>query len=438
MTDPRTLLTGSPYVGYAYAYPHKTAYRPLRPPVPLSQAWAGEDRGALFLYVHVPFCEMRCAFCNLFTRANPREDLTSRYLDALARQAERVRAAIPDARFVRFAVGGGTPTFLDVEGLETVFRVARATGAELGGLPVSVETSPGTAEPEKLALLRAHGVTRVSLGVQSFLEGETAAIARPQPADVLESALQRLRAARFPTLNLDLIYGLPGQTVNSWLASVHAALAYSPEEIYLYPLYVRALTGLGRAQASWDDVRLTCYREARALLLERGYVQVSMRMFRTAHAPADEGPVYCCQEDGMIGLGCGARSYTRGLHYSSEYAVQVRGVAAIIEDYVSRPAEAFDRADHGFVLDSDEQRRRYLIQSLLQADGLARADYTSRFGTNAVEDFPQLRELEALGLATLTADRMRLTESGLERSDAIGPWLYSERVTRLTEEYTWR
>src|SRR5512134_3564067 len=92
------LLTGSPYAGYTYAYPHKTAYRPLERAEPLRRVWSDERRDALFLYVHIPFCEMRCGFCNLFTQAQPREDFVAAYLKTLQRQAERVASAIGDAR----------------------------------------------------------------------------------------------------------------------------------------------------------------------------------------------------------------------------------------------------------------------------------------------------------------------------------------------------
>src|SRR5262249_17552329 len=151
-------------------------------------------------------------------------------------------------------------------------------GADLHAAPVSVETSPATAEPDKLALLRDRGVKRVSIGVQSFVEPEVAAAGRPQKTADVQDALGRLRAAGFPTLNLDLIYGLPGQTVTSWLASVGAALRWRPEELYLYPLYVRPLTGLGNARLDAEDIRPACYREARARLLDAGYEQVSMRL----------------------------------------------------------------------------------------------------------------------------------------------------------------
>lgn len=394
------LLTGAPYVGYSYAYPHKTAYRPLAAPVPLADAWAAEGRQALFLYLHVPFCEMRCGFCNLFTQAQPRQDFVTDYLAALERQARRTAAALGKTQFARCAIGGGTPTQLDCPQLERLFAIAeRILGADLAAVPVSVEASPETTTTDKLALLRRHGVTRLSLGVQSFIEVEAHAVGRPQQTARVREALNAIRHAGFPVLNIDLIYGLAHQTVATWLDSLQQALAYRPEELYLYPLYVRPLTGLGRSDREWDDIRLHCYREGRALLLDEDYEQVSMRMFRRTSAPLDAGPVYCCQEDGMVGLGCGARSYTRGLHYSSEYAVGARGVRAILAAYVARPETAFATIDYGFALDAAEQRRRYVVQSLLTVEGLDAAAYARRFGSRPAADFPELAELAALGLA---------------------------------------
>ena len=440
MSTLAALLEDTPYVSYAYAYPHKSAYRRLRPAVPLADAWAGERRDALFLYVHVPFCEMRCGFCNLFTTADPR-GLDAVYLDALAREAFAVRDALGRATFARMAIGGGTPTYLDMAGLHRLFDLAEQTfGVDAHAIPVSVETSPHTATPERLRALRSRGADRISIGVQSFLDREAHAAGRPQCTAEVHAALGRIRAANFPILNVDLIYGLPGQTEASWLQSIDAALQYAPEELYLYPLYVRPLTGLDRTRtgASLKDHRLPLYRAGRERLLAAGYAQVSMRMFRAPHAPAEDGPVYCCQEDGMVGLGCGARSYTRALHYSSEYAVGASGVRAILADYAARPKKGFATIEHGYRLDGEDQRRRYVIQSLLQRPGLDCAAYAARFGSAVDDDLPQLGELVALGLAERGPATLRLNARGLERSDAIGPWLYSAAVRRLSEEYTLR
>ena len=132
-------LASAPAFGaYAYAYPHKTAYRRLDPPVPLADVWRDEPVDSLALYVHVPFCEWRCGFCNLFTQSRPRPEVVQAYVGALARQAAVVRRALPArARFTRLAIGGGTPTYLDAAGLERVFDLADDLGAS--GLPTSVE-----------------------------------------------------------------------------------------------------------------------------------------------------------------------------------------------------------------------------------------------------------------------------------------------------------
>lgn len=439
MTPLPSLSAEPAYVGYSYAYPHKTAYRPLRPPVPLKQAWKDERRDALFLYLHVPFCEMRCGFCNLFTLTRPKEGWVDAYLAALRRQAVRVRAALGEVRFARVAVGGGTPTFLDTDQLAELFDIGEEIlGADFHAVPVAVETSPKTATPDKLALLRDRGVQRVSIGVQSFLDDEVAAAGRPQHRAEVETALEQIRSAGFPILNIDLIYGLPRQTVSSWLISVRSALRWRPEELYLYPLYVRPLTGLEHAHRGEDDIRPACYREARDLLRDAGYVQISMRMFRARHAQAVEGPVYCCQEDGMVGIGCGARSYTRNLHYATEYAVRAPSIREILANYIARPDEAFDWADYGFHLGPEEQRRRFVIQSLLWCEGLTLTAYRNRFGTDVFDDLPELGELEPLGLAVRDPERLSLTAEGVERSDSLGPCLYSEAVRERMGEYAWR
>ncbi|AVZ76522.1 coproporphyrinogen III oxidase [Streptomyces lunaelactis] len=428
-----------PYQSYVYAYPHKTAYRPFpeggRPA--LSERWAGERKDALSLYLHIPFCEVRCGFCNLFTRIGAPDELTTRYLDALDRQGTAVRDALGDDEPVRFAAaafGGGTPTFLTAGELDRLCDIAeKRMGADLRAVPLSVETSPATATADRLTVLVERGATRLSIGVQSFVDEEARAAVRPQRRADVESALARIRDARTPVLNIDLIYGIAGQTERTWRLSLDAALAWQPEELYLYPLYVRPLTGLGRAgetaDRAWDAQRLRLYREGRDHLLSHGYEQVSMRMFRRSDAPPQGPDDYACQTDGMIGLGCGARSYTSTLHYSFDYAVDMREIRGIIDTYTA--TEDFSRAEVGREVDEDEARRRHLLQSLLRAEGMEVAGYRERFGRHPVEDFPsELDHFGSLGWLDESAgpDRLRLSADGLAYSDALGPELFSPAV----------
>ncbi|GGV73150.1 STM4012 family radical SAM protein [Streptomyces griseoloalbus] len=438
----------SPYRSYVYAYPHKTAYRALPERPRLSTLWATEPKDALSLYLHIPFCEVRCGFCNLFTRIGAPDGLTGAYLDALDRQAAAVRDALGERDPVRFATaafGGGTPTFLTAAELERLCDIAEhRMGADLRAVPLSVEASPATATTDRLEVLAARGTTRLSLGVQSFDDTEARAAVRPQRRADVEAALGRIRDARIPVLNIDLIYGIDGQTEQTWLRSLDAALAWHPEELYLYPLYIRPLTGLGRrageTDPAWDTQRLRLYRLGRDHLLAHGYEQQSMRMFRRADAPPQGADDYACQTDGMIGLGCGARSYTAGLHYSFDYAVGMHEIRGIIDDYVSRPAADFAHAEYGRRMDTGEARRRHLLQSLLQAAGLDIADYRARFDGRAPKD-DFAAELSRFAARGWLADDgpgatvLRLTPEGLAHSDAIGPELFSPAVRDAMAAY---
>jgi oxygen-independent coproporphyrinogen III oxidase len=156
---------------------------------------------------------------------------------------------------------------------------------------------------------------------------------------------------------------------------------------------------------------------------------VSMRMFRRTDAPPQGADDYACQTDGMIGLGCGARSYTSTLHYSFDYAVDMREIRGIIDTYTA--TQDFSRAEVGREVDEDEARRRHLLQSLLQAEGMEVAGYRERFGRHPVEDFRfELDRFAALGWLDESAapDRLRLTAEGLAYSDAVGPELFSPAV----------
>jgi oxygen-independent coproporphyrinogen-3 oxidase len=140
----------------------------------------------------------------------------------------------------------------------------------------------------------------------------------------------------------------------------------------------------------------------------------------------------------MVGLGCGARSYTREVHYSNEYAVGTNGVREIIEHYAANSAEDFSVADYGFELSEDEQRRRFVIKSLLRSEGLSFNGYGERFGADPLEDFSELQVLLDEGLAISVDRQLRLSQRGLELSDAVGPWLYSALVHKLIESHELR
>ena len=140
----------------------------------------------------------------------------------------------------------------------------------------------------------------------------------------------------------------------------------------------------------------------------------------------------------MAGLGAGARSYTREVHYCTEYAVGRSGIMDIISDYIGRSDVQHSSAVYGCRLSGEEQRRRYVIKSLLRVPGLSASDYEAWCGGDCRADFPQLAGLEETGLAIWSDGTLTLTDAGFERADTIGPWLYSADVEEEMRHYAFR
>ena len=307
-------------------------------------------------------------------------------------------------------------------------------------MEIGVEASPETLDEEKVAVLRQLGFRRLSLGIQSFVEAELRHVNRRFRFAQNRAAVATIGRARFPFFNIDLIYGLPGQTEASWRYSLEAALDSPANSLFLYPLYVRPLTGLDRrgdlppVPSPSEMGRL--YDLALDRLTTAGFRQVTMRQFR--RDPADRGcddAEYRCQRDGLLGLGAGARSYTRGLHYSTPWKMVARNIRAAVADYEGawRSGDALIR--HGFALDADEQRRRFVILSLLY-DGLDCGAFAETFAADARSLFAA--QWEALFAESCVCDDgavLRLTPRGVRHADVVGHLFFSERVRRLADSF---
>lgn len=433
------LKTNSRYQSYLYSYPHKTAYRHFEKPVDLSELWKNEKKDSLYLYSHIPFCRMKCSFCNLFTISNPDDNWIDLYLKQLQTEASVMRDVLGEFNFSGYAVGGGTPSLLNPQQLAQLLSIYSDTlNVDLAKTPGSFEISPETITDEKLQLLSGHGIERISIGVQSFIESEAKSVGRHLTDNLVQNALEKIVSYRFPVFNLDLIYGIPGQTTETWLTSLKTAVQYQPAEIFLYPLYIRPLTSLHKkngVQLTETDFRDELYALGRDFLLSQGYIQDSMRLFRHKRITDTLDSDYSCQEDGMLGLGTNARSYTRNLHYSTEYAVSRPNVNAIVENYLQKPADTFQQANYGIQLTEDDRKRRYLIKSLLKAQGLYLDDYTKNFQENILDNFPELNLLADLQLATQDNQKIQLTAEGMAYSDLLGHWFISDNVKTRMQEY---
>ena len=418
----------SRYVSYMYSYPHKTAYRTLTPPVSLSPYLERLEGREASLYFHIPFCAHKCGYCNLFSQQCCGAERISLYLHTMRRQAEQLSVAAQGLKFTSFAVGGGTPLILDEGQLEELFCLAELFGVHPSRVFTSVETSPEYTQKSVLRQLRARGVERLSMGVQSFNETELKKLKRRPGLGTVVGALENIVEAGFPQFNLDLIYGIEGQTVESFMRSLNTALTYRPNELFIYPLYVRPGTRID--VRSTDDIGYAIYKSARELLVGQGFVQTSMRRFVRRETTETE---FSCGDEVMLSCGAGGRSYLGNLHYATPYAVRQQAIADEIDHYIR--TTDFMTAANGFLLSTEEMQIRFIIKNLMYHRGVDLAEYEKRFGEKP--DRNLFREFTDRGWIEETGRIVRLTEEGMAYSDYIGQAFISPVVRKLMSEYVY-
>ncbi|MDQ3991001.1 MAG: radical SAM family heme chaperone HemW [Actinomycetota bacterium] len=265
------------------------------------------------LYVHVPFCLTRCGYCD-FNTYEGLSHLADPFVEALLREADLVSPSWADVPFVSVFIGGGTPTTLPSAVLGHVLARLRARFDLADHAEVTCEANPDTVDEASLAALREAGVTRLSLGVQSFDPAVLRALERIHPAESARRAVAEARAAGFDDLNLDLIYGAHGESPASWRRTLDEAVALRPEHLSCYALTVEQGTPLGRSVALGavpapdPDVQAGMFDVACEILAAAGYLHYEVSNWARPGRECRHNLGYW-QGRPYLGLGPGAHSH---------------------------------------------------------------------------------------------------------------------------------
>lgn len=371
------------------------------------------------LYVHIPFCIAKCHYCDFNSYAGM-DDLRQSYSAALLREIELVGRAQErmggraGARSVY--LGGGTPTVLPPEALGRIITACFRYFPPDDSVEVTVELRPGTLGQEGMAKLREIGVTRLSIGVQSFQENELLAVGRGHSAEDAMVAYRQARAAGFSNINLDFIYGLPGQTLESWTSTLQQALRMKPDHLSLYPLAVTDDTVLGRRVASGEvvlpdqDQVALMYERTEALLDDSGYLHYEISNWARDVDGCDGGASICehnmayWRVEPYLGFGAGAHSLWGGCRYQN---------VPHPADYVRRLNSGQNAVCESRRLSEEMRRSDYVILGLRLREGIRFGDFASRFSLPFEAAYgAQLANLEREGLVESDSVGFRLTPSG--------------------------
>ncbi|TLS53741.1 oxygen-independent coproporphyrinogen III oxidase [Paenibacillus antri] len=361
------------------------------------------------VYLHIPFCTNKCHYCD-FNSYVLKGQPVHEYLDALEREMEATAKAVPPGAIRTVFVGGGTPTVLTPEQMERFLKSVRTYFPNLAeGYEFTMEANPGTTDLEKLQAMREGGVNRLSFGVQSFDTGLLHAIGRIHSVDDVYRSLENARAAGFANVSIDLIFGLPNQTIAQMNETLDRALELKLPHHSIYNLKVEentlfhTLYERGELPLPKEEDEVEMFHLIMSRMREAGYEQYEISNFAKPGFESKHNTVYWRNES-YYGLGAGAHGYVRGARH-----VNVKG----IQPYIDATKQGLPLLEK-FDVDPDEAMEDFMMVGLRLLRGVDRADFRAQFGRELEDVFGEtIGRLQGQGMLEPTEGGWRLAPNGV-------------------------
>jgi oxygen-independent coproporphyrinogen-3 oxidase len=366
------------------------------------------------LYVHTPFCESKCGYCDFFSVAKKDRE-SAPLVERVRREVlSRVAGAEHDIRTI--FVGGGTPTVLPTPELDALLQTVREATAGHPVIEFTVEANPGTVDDAKAALLVGHGVNRVSMGAQSFFEAELETLERlHSPADIPQ-AIKTLRRSGMPQINIDLIFGIPGQTADTWRESLRRAVDLGIDHVSCYGLMYEPGTRLtaqraaGRVTPCDEEIEADLFEMTVELLAESGHEQYEISNFARPGRQCEHNLIYWRNEP-YLGAGPSASGCYAGRRYRN--IADVAGYVRMIDERGHAESETE-------TLTPKTNALEMILMQLRLTEGLSRADFLRRTGQDALAVFgPTAERFVADGVLRVTPEALVLTRRGMLVANSV-------------------
>ncbi len=402
------------------------------------------------IYLHIPFCKHRCAYCDFNTYAG-QEDSIPDYVNALIREIDFVaNQRVKDSANQRsdysttrpldcstIFFGGGTPSLLSAPQFDSILRALRSAFALSADAEISIEANPGTISPEKLNAIRKSGINRISFGVQSANTEELRMLERIHDFFTVIESVSAARKAGFDNLNLDLIYGLPEQTLSTWQTTLQRIIDLHPEHISAYALTLEHGTPFGRWSSKGllplpdPDLAAEMYEYAEEFLAANGYMHYEISNWAKTNSEFRiQNSEFMCRHNlqywrslPYLAFGAGAHGYANGYRYSN---------ALRIKTYIERLLHPSSFILHPFPLSPatvnlhkqtlKDDMSEYMLNNLrLTNAGASESDFRLRFGSGLLDVYP--KEIEEL----VKNDLLEI------KTSEVSPFFGASEVYRLTK-----
>ena len=362
------------------------------------------------LYVHIPFCIRKCAYCDFASFSGVASNIRARYIDRLCEEIESYKRE-DKTRVDTVFFGGGTPSLLSPDELSKILAAARSAFDITPDAEITMEMNPGTVTLDTVRAYAALGVNRASVGCQSFNENELKILGRIHNSALIYDAVRIVREAGISNISLDLMYGIPEQTAESFAHTLREALSLEPTHLSVYGLILEEGTPFFNARENLplptEDEECDMYALASKILGDGGFSHYEISNYARPGFECRHNLKYWRDEE-YIGVGLAAYSY---------YGKKRFGNTSKLEEYISN---SYVQYRYGEDISDTDEAFEYVMMRLRLSEGFSLSDYRTRFGADFTDGRAEkIERYRALGYIAITPDRLALTERGFYISNTI-------------------
>lgn len=379
------------------------------------------DKKKLELYIHIPFCERKCAYCD-FLSMPATLGVQRQYVEKLIDEIIGESAGVRDYEVSSVFIGGGTPSVLPGEYILGLLQAAGDYFDIRKDAEITIEINPGTLDENKLKCYREGGINRVSLGLQSADDWELKVLGRIHTYDDFLKSYEQVRMAGFSNVNVDLMSALPGQTLSSWEKTLKKVLMLRPEHISAYSLIIEEGTPFheryGNGEKTFpplpdEDTEREMYHVTRTMMEDSGYRRYEISNYSRPGLECRHNLGYWTGVD-YLGLGLGASSCVSGFRFRKE---------SNLRSYLEKAGQAgFPSSLYQEIhkLDQKDRMEEFMFLGLRLTEGISGAEFMERFGQNMWNVFgPVIEDMEKKELLKVEYPRVFLTEKGTDLSNYV-------------------
>ena len=365
------------------------------------------------VYIHIPFCKRKCYYCD-FVSYPEKYELQGKYIDKVIQEIEENKKILQDNNVTTIYIGGGTPSSIKPELIKRILNEIY-NYTEINNIKeITIEVNPGTATKNNLQLYKNCGINRISIGLQSTNNDILNKIGRIHNFNQFLDTYKWTREAGFKNINVDLMIGIPNQTLDDVKTSLEKVVSLKPEHISVYSLIVEDETPMkkliesGKLKLPDEEDERNQYKYTKNFLELNGYKHYEISNFAKPGFESKHN-LNCWEQKQYIGLGVAAHSYINGVRYSNTIS---------LEEYLNKDSKDIKEIHETQTI--DDMKKEYMLLGLRKIDGVQISKFEEKFGENPIYLFKnELKKLIQEGLLIIDLDNIKLTEKGLDLANIV-------------------